>query len=589
MPAAVRSYVTAGVALVGASVISVTPVTPGIAQAQQPEARTVTADVDLTASAANILPNLINAMLNAPQAHVDAVNFWAESWAKSGNWGVYSQVNVLGWDPPNVDMAYSTVALMVPFKPLWQPYGEATESWMAANLPMHYGCSGLPPCPDSASMLNSMFRVNPLSFYLGNGFTYGAEDGPEGTPKWNPVSSRENYWGYELGEDASADFKIKDENGNPTDQWDPALYDEATGKPTELGMQLYPNSYIGWHGETRKLDPNAGNKAFWDYLMGDPQPVKFPSFDEQMTAYRKFAETLAIMWNPFMPQSYIWNPRYSTAAYFVRPFAKYLCPHCNPYDPFMPVGWKPSDGFPEPVDDGWQPLFPWQAKTPTGLPLPTEDYLEPGYVAPEQRAAQESTAALLVSDTTDATDETTAEDTSAAESDLSKTLQAIQAKATDILTPQTKTEDTTPVADEVTTPVETEVPAEPEVTTPVETETPAEPEVTTPAETEAPQEAETPKETPKETEAAKETANEKSDPVADAVKSVRDKFKRGSEARESRASERAGNESSTSTRESSSTSTSSSRDSSSRDSGSSGNSSDSKRTASSGASKGSDS
>ncbi|BBX16433.1 hypothetical protein CRI77_19425 [Mycolicibacterium duvalii] len=536
--------------------------------------------MNLTArSAANILPNLINAVLNAPQAHVDAVNFWADSWAKSGNWWVYSQVNVLGWDPPNPAMAYATVALMTPFKPLWQPYGEAAESWMAANLPMHNGCSGLPPCPEGDKMLNSMFRVNPLSFYFGDGFTYGAPDGPEGTPKWNPVSSRENYWGYEIGEDASADFKLKDENGNPTDEWDPALYDEATGKPTALGEQLYPNSYIPWHGETRKLDPNAGSNALWDYLLEDPEPVKFPTFDEQMMAYRKFAETLAIMWNPFEPQSYIWNPRYSTAAYFVRPFAKILCPQCNPYDPFMPVGWKPSDGFPEPVNDGWQPLFPWQAKTPTGLPLPTEDYLEPDYVpADESDAGAEDTTVLAARQ---AEAEESTEEAAPAESDLSKTLQAIQAKATEILKPQDKTEEpTTPVEEtpvEETPVEETPVDETPVEETPVE-ETPVEetPVEETPVE-ETPVEETPVEEAPEETEAAEEAT---SDPVADAVKSVRDKFKRSNEAQESKTESNESKES---------TSTSSSSSSSSSGSGTSGDSSSSKRSSGSGSDKGSDS
>ncbi|MGE0217777.1 MAG: hypothetical protein AB7S95_18715, partial [Mycolicibacterium sp.] len=91
MPAAIRSYVTAGVALVGASVISVSPIAPTIAAAPQQNVRSVSMDVDLTAaSAANIPANLVNKFHNMPQAHVDAVNYWADSWVQSGNWWVYS-------------------------------------------------------------------------------------------------------------------------------------------------------------------------------------------------------------------------------------------------------------------------------------------------------------------------------------------------------------------------------------------------------------------------------------------------------------------------------------------------------------------
>ncbi|BBX70177.1 hypothetical protein [Mycolicibacterium psychrotolerans] len=519
MPAAVRSYVTAGVALVGASVITAAPITP-TAMAAQPQARSVTADVTLTAqSAANILPNMINAFLNAPQAHVDAVNYWAESWAKSGNWWVYSQVNVLGWDPANPDMARSMVDLLLPFKPLSKAYGRAVEPWMAANLPMHNGCSGLPPCNDPQAILSSMFLVDPLRFYTGNGFTFGDPD-VEATPQWNPVSSREKYWGYELGEDASADFK------NPDGTWNTDLYDPETGKPTELGLQKYPNSYIGWYGETVKLDPNDGWKSVVDYLMEDPEPVKFPTFQEQVTAYRKFGEALAIMFNPFVPQSYFWNPRYSTAAYFVRPFAKWLCPQCNKYDPFMPVGWKPSDGFPEPVNDGWSPLYPWQAKTPTGLPLPTEDYLEPGYVPDSE--SETSQVATQPEDAA-APDTATLAGTIGGEdgaqnaeepSDLSRTLQAIQAKATQFLS------GTQGEAEQGGTPTGEKAPEAPDTTTPVEP---------TPPSAEEPESVDTPEVvTEDDKEGDKSGGQEEgqtdgqdevdTDVVRDAVQSLREKF-----------------------------------------------------------------
>lgn len=329
MPAAVRSYLTAGVALVGASVISATPVVPNLAAAEQ-QVRSVQADVELTAqSVANIGPNLVNMFLNMPQAHVDAVNYWADSWVQSGNWWVYSQDNILGWDRANPAMAWSMTDLLLPIPALSKPYGRHVQWWMAANLPMHDGCSGLPPCPNSEDMLNSMFRVGAWEFYFGDGYTFG----PDGyTPEYEPVGPGESYWGYEYGE-----------YGDP----------------------------VPWYGQTVKLDPLEGWKSLMDYLMDDPEEVTIPTFAESLAGYMKFMATLVTMYNPFVPQSYLWNPRYSASAYLLRPFAKVLCPQCNPYDPFMPVDWEPGDPYPTPVDDGWFYGSP-ASGTPTGLPLPTE-------------------------------------------------------------------------------------------------------------------------------------------------------------------------------------------------------------------------
>ncbi|QZT64972.1 PE-PPE domain-containing protein [Mycolicibacterium austroafricanum] len=329
MPAGVRSYVTAGVALVGASVISATPVVPNLAAAQQ-EVRSVSMDVNLTAqSVANVPANLVNMFLNMPQAHVNAVNYWADSWVQSGNWWVYSQDNILGWDRANPAMAWSMTDLLLPIPALSKPYGRHVQWWMAANLPMHAGCSGLPPCPNSADMFNSMFRVGAWEFYFGDGYTFG-EDGY--TPEFEPVGPGESYWGYEYGED-----------GDP----------------------------VPWYGQTVKLDPLEGWKSLISYLMETPEEVEIPTFADSLAAYMKFMATLVTMYNPFVPQSYLWNPRYSASAYLLRPFAKYLCPQCNPYDPFMPVDWEPGDPYPTPVDDGWYYGSP-PSGTPTGLPLPTE-------------------------------------------------------------------------------------------------------------------------------------------------------------------------------------------------------------------------
>ncbi|MBX7455173.1 hypothetical protein GR927_44945 [Mycolicibacterium sp. 3033] len=309
MQSALRPYVTTGVALVGASLIaagSVLPVEAAVSAAQE---RTISSmDVSLTAAStglkpgqsyANIIPNLFNAVLSIPQAEIDGINRFSAAMEESKSWWVYSDVNVLGWDPPNEEMTKGFVDMLLPFKPYSEQAGIATFYFLAANLPMDAGCSGFPPCPDPFSILSHMFTVAPWEFYLGDGYQF-----PDVI---NPISANETYWGQELGE---------------------------TGLPTD------------WSGELVKLDPNAGWNATWDYLLNDPEPVDFPTGKEIWDTTVRLTTALYKSWYPFVPQSTLWNPQMSISAYVLRPFAKVLCPTCNPADPFMPTDWKPGDDIP---------------------------------------------------------------------------------------------------------------------------------------------------------------------------------------------------------------------------------------------------
>ncbi|MEH3142370.1 MAG: hypothetical protein PGN37_19770 [Mycobacterium kyogaense] len=309
MQSALRPYVTTGVALVGASLIaagSVLPVEAAVSAAQE---RTISSmDVDLVAAStglkpgqsyANIIPNLFNAVLSIPQAEIDGINRFSAAMEESKSWWVYSDVNVLGWDPPNEEMTKGFVDMLLPFKPFSEQAGIATFYWFAANFPMDAGCSGLPPCPHPESILSHMFTVAPWEFYTGDGYTF-----PQVI---NPVSANETYWGQELGE---------------------------TGDPTN------------WSGTTVKLDPNAGWNATWDYLLNAPDPVDFPSGKEIWDTTVRLTSALWKSWYPFVPQSTLWNPQMSLSAYVLRPFAKVLCPDCNKADPFMPTDWNPGDDIP---------------------------------------------------------------------------------------------------------------------------------------------------------------------------------------------------------------------------------------------------
>ena len=285
MPAAVRPYVTAGVALVGASVISVTPFAPS-----QPDIRVANPAVSVAAASwANAPVNIVNAFLGAPQAEVDGINRLAAAMEWSGSWWVYTPENVLGWDPPNFEMTKGLVDTLLPFPTLSTPFGTHLNWWLAANLPMHEGCSGLPPCTDPIGMLSSMFTVPPWEFYTGDGYTFPTI--------YNPISVHEGEVGQELGE---------------------------TGDE------------VDWSGQTVKLDPNEGWNALMTYLQSDPTEVTYPTAQEAFNAFARLGTALWNSWYPFVPQSYIWNPDYSISAYLWRPFAPFLCPSCNPEDPFLP-------------------------------------------------------------------------------------------------------------------------------------------------------------------------------------------------------------------------------------------------------------
>jgi hypothetical protein len=73
-----------------------------------------------------------------------------------------------------------------------------------------------------------------------------------------------------------------------------------------------------------------------NYLQADPTEVTYPTAQEAFQAFTRLATAVWNSWYPFVPQSYIWNPNYSISAYLWRPFAPFLCPSCNPQDPFLP-------------------------------------------------------------------------------------------------------------------------------------------------------------------------------------------------------------------------------------------------------------
>ena len=170
MPAAVRTYLTTGLALMGAGFVTAAQINPPL---QKAETRVVEAAVSLVAavgnglpcsgyntdgcdisapqtytpvvldtagSPANIAANIINAVASIPRAFVDALNGLSHALEVTGSWWVYTPTNVLGFDPADPVKVTALVDLAIPFKPISNVVGEHLSWWAKANLPMDAGC-----------------------------------------------------------------------------------------------------------------------------------------------------------------------------------------------------------------------------------------------------------------------------------------------------------------------------------------------------------------------------------------------------------------------------------------------------------------
>jgi hypothetical protein len=210
MHAALRPYVTAGVALVGSSVIAVTPIAPS-----QPDIRAASTAVSLAAdSIANIPANLLIALANVPYNFLTAlgngnVNLGSQpnsgfsfqpgtqgitltqpagnvvgltaNLNYAGNWWVYSPTNVLGTDPGDVSRYQALMNVLVPFPALSVPLGNILTTILASQLPMNAGCTGTGTgsCPNVGAILSTMFNLQHIvDLFSPGGYTFPAVQDP---------------------------------------------------------------------------------------------------------------------------------------------------------------------------------------------------------------------------------------------------------------------------------------------------------------------------------------------------------------------------------------------------------------------------
>ncbi|TPG32274.1 hypothetical protein EAH80_20925 [Mycobacterium hodleri] len=317
-------YVTAGVALVGASLIAVTPIAPQ-ASAARPEHRAVAMDVSLAAATCvttdgavcggadapatyptitannifNIPVNLFNAIVSIPAAEVAGMNLLAKSLEETGSLLVWSPTNAFGFDQADPDKLRAIYNLLIPFPALSSVIGEQAVVWAQANFPVNAGCAALPgACPDPAAILSETLKVPTSQLY--SGYTFPA--------KVNPFD------GSSVG---------------------------------------YPDGYV-------QLDPDAPGKAFLASLVATPTGPQSVTLAEAGAAFARLGSALFNSFYPFVQNSEYYNPDETGLAYVFRALSPILCGNCNRdpadgyagvyqpkylygnYDPHYPPGQGPA-------------------------------------------------------------------------------------------------------------------------------------------------------------------------------------------------------------------------------------------------------
>ncbi|ANI40263.1 hypothetical protein MYVA_3114 [Mycolicibacterium vaccae 95051] len=319
MPTVARSYVTAGVALMGAGVISAAPITTpqsphrtasyevGLVAATQscepgetsalcgtpsglPAGPTFTPTADST-NVFNIPANLFIALANTPYHFFTAlgagnVQLGSEpdggpsfqpgyegitltqpsgnivglgaNLHYGGSWWVYSPTNILGTDAADVTRYQALTNVLVPFPALSVPLGNMLAAVAASQLPMDEGCSGTGSggCDNPSGILSKMFDVRAIAaLFSPEGYTY-----PEVR---EVISCNEQGQCY-----------VKDPDGQE----------------------------LPWSGETVKLDPTTPFASLYDSLTGTPDvsSIKFVTPELVVSSLVALGRGLNTAYNPFV-------------------------------------------------------------------------------------------------------------------------------------------------------------------------------------------------------------------------------------------------------------------------------------------------
>jgi hypothetical protein len=274
----VPPHVTAGVALVGASLIVITPVAAPLGT-QVVNSAAHLADA---ASTLNIPINLIHDIINIPYNEVQAINNLGESFLFTGTWMLASSTNVWGTDPGDPGHYYGSINLF-PFPAFSNPLAAQVVGLTEVLLPINSGCSNV-SCPDPSALVAGWFQPDRIWTLLTTG-QYTFDDTlvtyPDGTQ--HPP---EGLWNFGGADTWGADY------GHP--EWN-----------TTTGPNGDP--VVPWAGTTFTLNPLSPFTSHIAHLMSDPtspeNTVKFPTVQQTTTALTNLAAGLVVSFSPIFPGS----------------------------------------------------------------------------------------------------------------------------------------------------------------------------------------------------------------------------------------------------------------------------------------------
>lgn len=317
MPTAARNYVTAGVALVGAGLISATPIatpqqlraatfevelaaatqsctTQAIALCTEPAAPSTTTPITSTTDSTNVLnipANLLIALVNTPYNFFTAlgegnVEYGSEpdsgfsfqptfegvtltqpegsvaglgrNLRYTGSWWLYSQTNILGTDPADPSRYQAITNVLIPFPALSVPLGNIFAAIAASQLPMDVNCTGtgVGACDDPGAILSNTFDLRHIvALFSPQGYTFP-----------------ETRAGITCSEDGQC--YVRDEEGPE----------------------------VPWSGQNVKLDATAPFTSFYDSLTKTPQvdDIKLVTPELIIHSLASLANGLNTAFNPFV-------------------------------------------------------------------------------------------------------------------------------------------------------------------------------------------------------------------------------------------------------------------------------------------------
>lgn len=270
MPVSMRSYLTAGVAVVGVAASVAAPLEGPVATRQAATAYSLTA---ASSSLSNVPVNLFNLVMSVPAWEVEAMGRLADAMTATGSWQVWGPTNVFGFDEEDPPKLEAIIDMLMPIKPLSSALGTQLSWWARANLPMNAGCAAAQnACPDPKAMLDSMFRVPTADLFRGYQF--------------------------------------------------PVVTNPFTGQQTS------------WSGQRVTLDPNAAATALRDYLTAPPVGIATVSPGEAVATVSRLAKSVNAAFYPFVQDSQWFDSRHTVLAPLFRALAPVLCSSCDPANPY---------------------------------------------------------------------------------------------------------------------------------------------------------------------------------------------------------------------------------------------------------------